>query len=894
MVPGTRLAPEFRGNTMRMRSILAGSAATAAVLSFALPGAALAQAATSGTSSVGDDGVETIVVTARKKEETLVSAPVAVTAVGSADIERLQINSVDDLARFTPGLSFSKAFGRSSDRPVLRGSANILATVQAGVESGTAFFVDGVYYQGDIQSLDPNEILRVEVIKGPQSALYGRNTYAGAINYITKNPGNELSINGRLSVADFGEQNASIRIAGPITDTLQASFSMRYYTFDGEWANSAVPGQTLGSEESTSYSGVLQWEPTDNFSARLRVSYAEDDDGPRAFGFQSSNANNCFPGYRSNQFRGANGLPAGTFASDNNGNQYFCGVIKDQGVYFQNTQTVNPTFVTQALAPAGPGLFVPVTATWSGVAGSPYMGVKREVTTGSFSVTYESDEGYAYTAQGGWRDEFRMTGSDSDFQQFATYVPGLNQSLGAPGPLPRPNTTYPLVGGVPTNNGLFQLAGGTQYNDYSVEVRVSSPTDRRFRWLIGAYAYELTQEGTPFNFIYGAAAGFRGPVNVVDTVANSAIFGRISLDITETLSIDAEAREQSERKTTRELGDDTTAARRIGSLLYQDSRSFSAFTPRVTVSWQPSDDLTVYGIYARGAKPGGLNGLIGQGNNRPVYEQEESTNFELGVKAQLLDGRLYLGFAAYQTEASKYQLTTTIADQTGASATGLTSIVTNQGDAEIQGFEIEARWAVTSNFTIAAAYSFVDASFTTGCDDTQYTLTSGGFLMSPTCNVPLRTTPLTTTSGPLVPLAGASGSIVGKRIPLVPETQWSINADYNRQIGNFEFFASADVSFESTKFVQVHNQAETGDTTLVGARVGVGYGAWQVSLFGRNLTDEDSIPIATRWFDLFQGSATAAGISAANQVGIDTGSPRGFFFGPRRGRTVGAEVRFSF
>ena len=869
---------------MPVRSMLSGSVAALALTAVAMPGVAGAQQAT-GTD---DSGVEVIVVTARKKEETLVSAPVAVTAIGSADIERLQINSVDDLARFTPGLSFSKAFGRSSDRPVLRGAANILATVQAGVESGTAFFVDGVYYQGDIQSLDPGEILRVEVIKGPQSALYGRNTYAGAINYITRNPGNDLTINGRLSLAEAGEQNLSLRIAGPITDTLQGSLSGRYYTFDGDWANSAVPGETLGSEESTSFSGVLQWEPSDNFSARLRVSYAEDDDGPRAFGLQTSDANNCFPGYRSNQFRGA------AATTNNNPNQFFCGVIVDRGVYFQNTTTVNPAFVTQALAPAGGPNFVPVTATWTGVAGSPYMGVSREVTTGSLSATYETDSGYAFTAQGGWRDEYRKTGSDSDFQAQTTFTPGLGQSLGAPGPLPRPNTTFPLVNGAPINNGLFQLAGGTQYNDYSVEVRVSSPLDRRVRWLIGLYAYELTQEGNPFNFIYGQAAGYRGPVNVVDTVANAAIFGRLSFDFTDTLSVDLEARDQTERKTTRELGDDTTAARRIGTLLYQDSQSFSAFTPRVTVSWQPSEDLTVYGIYAQGAKPGGLNGLVGQGNNRPLYEQEESENLELGIKSQLLDGRLYLGFAAYQTRASKYQLTTTIIDVTGASATGLTSIVTNQGDAEIQGLEAELRFRVTDNLSIAAAYSYVDSTFSRGCDDTQYTLTSGGFLMSATCDVPARTTPVTGTAGPATPLPGASGSIVGKRIPLVPETQWNINADYARQIGSFELFASADVSFESSKFVQVDNAAETGDTTLVGGRIGVGFGPWQVAVFGRNLTDEDSIPIATRWFDLFQGSATAAGIPAASQVGIDTGSPRAFFYSPRRGRTLGAEVRFSF
>jgi iron complex outermembrane recepter protein len=847
---------------MTIRSVLTGTVASAALLAIAMPGTASAQAAGSTTD---ENGVETIVVTARKKEETLVTAPVAVTAVGAADIERLQIQSVDDLARFTPGLSFSKAFGRSSDRPVLRGAANILATVQAGVESGTAFFVDGIYYQGDIQSLDQNEILRVEVIKGPQSALYGRNTYSGAINYITRNPGDTLAINGRVTAADHGEINASLRVSGPITDTLSGAISGRYYTYDGEWLNSSNPGELLGSEQTVSYSGVLDWQPTDEFSVRLRASFTEDDDGPRAFGFQSSNSNNCMAGYRSNQFRGA------AASTNNNGYQYYCGVIRDQGIYFQNTVT----------RPGDAALVTPPFI-WRGVAGAPFMGVHREVFFGSFAANLELDSGYTFTVQGGMRDETRQTGSDSDFLDLGQFFPGPGQTAG-------------VVAGVPHTNALFQTSGELQARDFSLEVRVASPQDRRLRWLVGAYAYDLEQDSIPLNWFFGSRGSARGPVTATDGTFNSAVFARVSFDFTERLSLDVEARSASERKVTREFGDGTTAARPFGGLLYSDNQSFDAVTPRVTLNWNITDSSTLYGIYAKGAKPGGLNGLIGQVNNRARYEQEESTNLEIGYKTEFLDRRGYIALAAYQTTADQYQLTTSIADTSGASATGLTSVVTNQGDAEIRGFEAELRFRVTDNLRLSATYSYVDTEFTAGCDEFQYVLESGGFLMSPTCDVPARTTPVSILSGVATPIAGASGSIVGNRIPLVPETQWSFNADYSREIFNgWEFFASADVSYESSKYVQVHNMAETGDTTLVGARMGIGNDMWRISVFGRNLTDEDSIPIATRWFDLFQGSATAAGIPAAQQVGIDTGSPRGFFFSPRKGRTLGAEIRFSY
>ena len=144
-----------------------------------------------------EGGIKDIVVTARKTAETLSDAPVAVSVVTSEKINELGLTSIDDFAKQSTGISFSQAFGRSTDRPVIRGQSNVLAGVQAGVETGAAYFVDGVYYQGDIQGFDPQSIERVEVIKGPQSALYGRNTYAGAINYITKDPSKDLTVSAR-------------------------------------------------------------------------------------------------------------------------------------------------------------------------------------------------------------------------------------------------------------------------------------------------------------------------------------------------------------------------------------------------------------------------------------------------------------------------------------------------------------------------------------------------------------------------------------------------------------------------------------------------------------------------------------------------------------------------
>ena len=121
---------------------------------------AFAQSASASAES--GPALQEVVVTARKREESLQEVPLAVTAFSAEDISNRQVNSLDDIAKFAPGLVFSKSFGRSNERPVVRGLASVLAGTNATVETGVAYFVDGVYYPGDIQTLDMGEVQRVE------------------------------------------------------------------------------------------------------------------------------------------------------------------------------------------------------------------------------------------------------------------------------------------------------------------------------------------------------------------------------------------------------------------------------------------------------------------------------------------------------------------------------------------------------------------------------------------------------------------------------------------------------------------------------------------------------------------------------------------------------------
>ncbi|NJR20598.1 MAG: TonB-dependent receptor [Hyphomonadaceae bacterium] len=277
-------------------------------------------------------------------------------------------------------------------------------------------------------------------------------------------------------------------------------------------------------------------------------------------------------------------------------------------------------------------------------------------------------------------------------------------------------------------------AGYTDSDDYSIEAKLVSDPDKRLRWLIGLYGYSLAQNNYALNFVAPTVSttGVVLSYTSLNKTANSAIFGRVSFDITEQLVIDIEGRQARESRLTQDFTSTPTGIR--NGFSYSDIRSFDSFTPRVTLSYKPNDNMTFYGIYSQGTKPGGLNGNLGLANGFPAFEEESSTNYEIGAKARLFDGRGTVALSAYTTEANDMQLTTAVAGSQGV----LTSIVTNQGNAEISGLEGEFRFQLSENLGIGFTASLVNAEFTAGCDEFEYTLQSGGFQIGSTCTTTRR------------------------------------------------------------------------------------------------------------------------------------------------------------
>jgi outer membrane receptor protein involved in Fe transport len=832
------------------------------------PGVAMAQDAAASAEDEG--GIEDIVVTARLTQESLADAPVSVSVVTGDQIQELGLNSIDDFARNATGISFSQAFGRTTDRPVIRGQSNVLAGVQAGVETGAAYFVDGVYYQGDIQGFDPLSIERVEIIKGPQSALYGRNTYAGAINYITRDPGNEFAVTGRARIANHSEYEAAGSISGPvIADVLSFRLGGRYYSYGGEYTNQLTQ-RRVGDEETRSAYLTTVFRPFDGMTWRTRLYYQRDNDGPLALFLQGAAENNCRPGFRSPAFRTASPFVPGAPAilTSNNNNQYFCGVIRARPNNIQlNTDPIQ------------------VSPTLGLRDGTAYDGVLNRQWGFSNVIDLElGNSGWRLTSLTGYRRNTNLFGTDSDHSNAFAYF----------GPIPAANTDP---------EPAFANTNRDEQRDFSQELRLSSPEDQPVRFVLGGYYFTQRFESTDITFASGPAGlalGTNG--SQYATIRNRAVFGLVEWDITDALQVVGELRYAEEIKTLL----DRSSATSIFCAGEQDSASlfgfngtcqprgrFTGWDPRITVNYTTPGGTLIYGVFATGRKPGGFNGTAGvtataqTGTNLVTYEPEQSRGGEIGIKFDALDRTLRVSLAAFYNDLSNVQLTQSIANPT--SPTALTSVVNSVGDAETTGFELEITAAPTDGLLFNFGVSYVDARFTSGCDADQFILNSGG----------LR--PNFDTRNP-TPAGLALCDISGNRLPL--GSPWIISGSVNieRPVNDsgLSWFANANFSAEASKFVQVHNLAETGDTFLANARIGIRTPRFSIAVFGRNLTDEDSIPLATRWFDLRYGAGTR-GLPPAATVTFDgrpavieTGSPRGFFGSLRRGRTVGIEATVNF
>jgi iron complex outermembrane recepter protein len=790
---------------------------------FAQPGLAQSPTPAANEGAEGD-----IIVTARKREESLQDVPLSVAAFTSERIEEAGLRSIGDLAQQTLGFSFREGFGRNADRPVIRGMANIQGNANA------AFFVDGIFVTGSIASFQLDNLERVEVVKGPQSALFGRATFSGAINYITRKPDNEFR--GRVAATVGADEFYELTgwASGPIVrDKLYVEANARFYNFGGQYTNVINPSDKLGRQRTYSLGATVRWTPTETLDIVGRVGWAFDRDGHYPISRISRIVGQALP--VTNQLIYNPGglncfLPelTGTFSagrpvSSNRTRGYRCGEIQTPTTFALNTAEY-------------------------AAAGFP-DGLRRDFFRSSIRADLDVND-WTFTLIGAANTRRQIVPIDQDYSDLRALS--------------------------------FETIDGSGARDKQVEFKVLSPVDSRIRGLLGLFYYDekdipsVVQNGrvvsgnfaanlnvivpNPANpatnitrsFVVGDNPNLiiRNPISR-GLVENKAVFGQLEADITDTLKASVEARYQEETVTS--IGTSTATVTVAGvptvfSRAINESGRYRSFLPRATVDWKVTPDALLYGVVAKGNKPGGINaGLLSavyddaevarfRSLGITTFKEEQVWSYELGAKTSWLGGRLTVNAAAFLLDWTNQQLTQTFAGLRRDGVPANIAPTVNIGRSQVKGFEIELNGQLTDTIDVRLGYSLTDAKVKDFVNDDQADLyITAADIAALNAAAPLPTgTPATNPNfvaqfnarlAAANALIAQRGQAAGQTLPRTPRHQLQGSVNWSQEFDGVRVFARADYAYESKRFTQIDNLGWAGDSHILNVRAGFELGS---------------------------------------------------------------------
>jgi len=768
-----------------------------------------AAAAAPAAGAAPSDRVELsqVIVTARKTGERLQDVPLSISAFTEKDLEARGINTLSDLSLFTPGLSYSADYGRVQERPVIRG----ISALRPEAPQPVSVFVNGVFVRDAALGLLLDDARRIEVIKGPQSALYGRSTYAGAINYISEEPGDDVA--GKLSatVAGAGERSVFGAVTIPLSDKLSARFRAKSYEFGGQYTNSQT-GRKIGDERSRSAGVDVMYRPTSNFDARVTFDYAEDRDGmfaatTRTIPVQSG-------GKVTNQ-NGSTNVPNGGSC-----NGRVVNIVGNNPVTGLPDRSVPATAATLANGwPCGPATFSGTTvlrneldmASYTDPAtGTNYgnvAGLDRDMTRSSLTLNYRFANGMTLTSQTAYTGQNTNLGADQSFNA-TRFAPGF---------------------GLPATSWLTYDRDRLKY--YSQEFRLASAPGQALSWLVGAFYYR--EKGT------GMTTSVLAQDNALNTIADplrpkpaSAIrsvapFARIQYVFNERFKMSAEGRYNEERVTvggtpigTAVVNAGTCVAGKPCSV--DGSRTFKDFTPRITLDYKLDRDVLLYAQAATGSKSGGFNMTPGLAPDVLAYDGEDVKSFEVGVKTEFMQRRMRVNLSLFNNDISGLQLSNlALLTNPLTGTTTTTTIVNNVGKARTRGVEVDAMLRATRWLTLSGNYAFTDAKALSGTESTNGTV------------------------------FGGDQSVAGFYLPRSPKHSAAASAEVTVPTprDGVDFFARTDVVYQSRRYAEIQNMIWADDFTHVNASLGLQSRDWRITAFVKNATNDDTSLNGFRYLD---------------------------------------------
>ena len=753
---------------------------------FALSACALAINTASAQSNnenerVKASSLEVIQVTAQKRSADAQKTPISLNVLNADDLKEKGIEKIDDLQYSVPNLHMTET--GISTQVYIRG---IGTGNNQGFEQSVGQYIDGVHYgRQQLLRMPFLDLERVEVLKGPQSILFGKNSVAGALNLSSAKPTQDFNANIDVSYQpEFGATEINGMVSGGLTDTLSARVALRNYQEDG-YINNSFKNNDETTRDEQAYRLSLLWEPTDNTNILLKVEHDKFDGDGRQIEIIRDDPN-LATGLEYGQYLGLFGHPDGIMESELNFERQ-----ADNDEFSHNklnniTLTANTMFDDYTL------------------------------TSISSLVSYEFTEecDCDYVAAPVFNVDIY-----EEYEQFS-------QELRIVSPL---GDTFDWIG------GLYFQRSETEFDD-----RIKVPANSILPLANPALAPVAdTSAGRSYTLDSSMwSAFFQGNYHVSD-----------KLTVTVGARYTSEKKDGHREVNIRELANSTIGggdivANPMAAILYDvgfaiqneqsplspeghnltNSRDESSFTPLINVQYEINSDVMTYISASTGFKAGGFDA---RGNNIGSweFEEEEATSYEYGIKSSIFDNTLEVNLSIFRTEYDNLQ----ISQFDGT----LGFNVGNAKETLVQGLEVDGRWLVLDSdagtLTMNYAFAYLDHEFKDFKNGNCYN----------------RQVP----DGDIGPGGVQLCDFTGKSGQYTPKFTTTLGFDYFKSISflGFEYFR-ANLGFYYASEQNVHPNLDPlyniDSYIKVDARIALEAENWSIALFGRNLTDEKVLTYA--------------------------------------------------
>jgi|SaaInl5LU_22_DNA_1037371.scaffolds.fasta_scaffold09452_1 iron complex outermembrane recepter protein len=875
--------------------------------------------------------IEEVLVTGRKRSENLTDVPISISVFNAEALGAQGINSEDDLFAATPGLDYSNFNGsRQANNPGVRG---VQSDLRASNQQKVTSFIDGTPILGNSGTIQFAGVDAVEVYRGPQSAAFGRSTFAGAINYVTADAPDEFEGEVLAAVSEHGREQFGVRIAGPLTDSLGYILSYQQNDWQGpdEWT--ATDGVQMGSEETEDLRLKLNFEFSDTAYGELTFNRLETFDQEGAQWIAPDGTCTAGSGIYRNSMGTDTEMPSGAWNCDldiPNGH-----VPRNHDVLGQFTDVYNANV---ALYETAVGMAFATLDTDGSTTLSVDEYLAQRLPDGSTFLQALEAQTFA---PGNENTKDRIQGElnfeigDSLLQFLGMHTEdssfrwNQNQSSDTHAVF-----AVNMMGIAALNANVMNMLVPIDIEEKYAEVRWISPETERLRYTLsgsyydyslqqqvynngGALVYGQVYEGTGDPLVDGQPV-FANPGITISEVATNigASFG-LQYDLTDRTTLSLEGRYQVDEV----CGVDENGAN------VEFCQETKAFLPRLSVNTTISDSMSVYGQVSIGNNPAGVNiayqdpgnieallvasgqivspydGFTYDGSDGihfaavdydadtfPEFKEETLTNFEVGAKGSFADRRGSYTAAVYfmiyediiGAENLNWDDDTTDGwnEDLWTDFTGERTWI-NQGDGEMYGIELTADYALDDIWTVGGYVTLSSAKYTDYCSiqAPEYRDAPGGAAGGGSNTLPILTP---AADGVLSSCGVVDGNWIPRQTPFT--ANFNVSATLPNDLFGMRTSLRADVRHKGSYFEDHLNLLEREPVTLVNLSANMRSDNWTLRFYVDNLTDNQ------------EPSRVSLGNYYANDVNptVATSQVGSWSIVPTRPREVGFSVGYNF